>query len=641
MKNKYKVTFLAITFLSVIGITAQEKQIEKANDEYENSAYIDASEIYLKVIKSGFKSAEIILKLGNAYYFNANYIEAVKWYDELYVYKEQSIDKSYLLRYSQSLKAVGDTKKAAKIYDEFLKLSEILNDDFRNTKDYLDIIEMNSNRYDLDTLHVNSKYIEYGSFFRNDTLYFSSTRNNRSSIGRIDAWNNDRFLDVYTTVFDSQKEKYLKPRLLKGDVNSKYHESSIAITKDGKTMYFTRSNSTFLEKKGKKAITHLKIYRATKIKNRWANIEDLSINSDNYSSAHPVLSPDEKTLFYVSDMPGSIGKTDIYSVDIYDKGELGKPKNLGPKVNTKGRESFPFISSDYELYFSSDGHFGLGGYDVFYFDLVAKQQQLINVGKPINSANDDFAFAINNFNKKGFVSSNRSGVDNIYTLVETIPIKDILEFNLSGFVTDKKTKELLANATITVTDRNGKIQSITATNSEGKFNVKINRFKSNIVKAEKVVYATSNKFIPVEDNKKVAKLELEKNQIAIKDGVDLAKDLNITIYYDFDKATIRKDAAVELEKIVAVLQKHKEINIVLNSHTDSRGRALYNLRLSEKRAQRAIEYLIKRGIDKNRLSGKGYGETELLIDCKYPEKCSREEYQLNRRTEFIIKVKQP
>ena len=516
MKNTYRITFFTLTFLSVLGLTAQEKQIEKANDEYENSAYIDASEIYLKVIKSGFKSPEIILKLGNAYYFNANYTEAVKWYDELYVYKEQSIDKSYLLRYSQSLKAVGDTKKAAKIYDEFLKLSEILNDDFRNTKDYLDIIEMNSNRYDLDTLNVNSKYIEYGSFFRNDTLYFSSTRNNRSSIGRIDAWNNDRFLDVYTTVFDAKKNKYLKPKQLKGDVNSKYHESSVAITNDGKTMYFTRSNNTLFGKKGKNTITHLKIYRAQKVNGKWKNVEDLTINGDNYSAAHPVLSPDEKTLFYVSDMPGSLGKTDIYSVAIYDNDELGKPKNLGPKVNTKGRESFPFITSDYELYFSSDGHFGLGGYDVFYFDLVAKQQQLINIGKPINSASDDFAFAINNTNKKGYVSSNRSGVDNIYTLVETIPIKDILEFNLTGFVTDKKTKELLANATITVTDRNGKIQSISATNSEGKFSVKINRFKSNIIKAEKMIYTPSNKFIPVEDNKKVAQLELEKNKIEIK-----------------------------------------------------------------------------------------------------------------------------
>ncbi len=640
MKNNYKKLILLIAFVNFGVLSAQEKRIAKANEEYENAAYIDASEIYLKVIESGFKSNEILLKLGNAYYFNSDYANAVKWYEELYHSTKNKEDKSYLLRYSQSLKAVGNAKKAGEIYNEFLKLSKILNDDFRNTRDYLDIIELNSNRYNLKELNVNSKFIDYGSFFRNDTLYFSSARNNRSSIGRIDAWNNDRFLDVYTTVLDRNKGKYSKPKRLKGKVNTKYHESSIAITKDGKTMYFTSSNSSFLEKPSKKALTHLKIYRATKVNGKWENIEDLTINGDNYSTAHPVLSPDEKTLFYVSNMPGSIGKTDIYSVSIYNEGELGKPKNLGPKINTKGRESFPFITADYELYFSSDGHFGLGGYDVFYFDLIAKQQQLINVGKPVNSANDDFAFAIDNITKKGYVSSNRAGIDNIYTLVETIPIKDVLEFNLTGFVTDKKTKELLANAKITVTDRNGKIQSITATNSEGKFTVKINRFKSNIVKAEKVIYTPANKFIPVKDNKKVAQLELEKNQIEIKDGVDLAKDLNITIYYDFDKSVIRKDAAVELEKIVAVLKEHPTINIRLNAHTDSRGRASYNLKLSEKRAQSAIDYLVQRGIDKARLIGKGYGETELLIDCGYPEKCTKEEYQLNRRTEFIIQVKQ-
>jgi outer membrane protein OmpA-like peptidoglycan-associated protein len=270
--------------------------------------------------------------------------------------------------------------------------------------------------------------------------------------------------------------------------------------------------------------------------------------------------------------------------------------------------------------------------------LISKKQQLINVGKPINSPNDDFAFTINNSTKKGFISSNRSGIDNIYTTLETIPIKDIIDYNLTGFVTDKKTKELLANATITVTDRNGEIQSITATNEQGKFNVKLNRFKANIIKAEKVIYTSANKFIPAKDKKKVAQIELEKNQIAIKEGVDLAKGLNITIYYDFDKAKIRKDAAVELEKIVAVLKEHQKINISLNSHTDYRGRAAYNLKLSEKRAQNAIEYLIKRGIDRNRVTGKGYGETELLIDCKYPEKCSKQDFQLNRRTEFIIKI---
>ena len=637
MKNKYTIVVLVITFFCFLGLSAQERKIKIANEEYKNSAYIDASEIYLKVVKSGYKSAEILLKLGNSYYFNANYSEAVKWYEELYTNKEYQENKSYLLRYSQSLKVVGRAKKAETIYNEFLSLSGYLNDDFKETKDYLDIIELNSNRYKLKPLNINSKYIDYGSFFINDTLYFSSSRNNRTGIARIDTWNNGRFLDIYTTVLDTVSNQYLKPKQLKGAVNSKFHESSVAITKDGKTMYFTTSNIAFLGEKSKNAITHLKIYRATKVGDKWKNIEDLTINGDNYSNAHPVLSPNEKTLFYVSNMPGSFGKTDIYSVDIYNQGELGKPKNLGPKINTLGRESFPFVTSEYELYFSSDGHFGLGGYDVFYFDLISKQQQLINVGKPINSANDDFAFTINNSTKKGFVSSNRSGVDNIYSLIETIPIKDILEYNLNGFVTDKKTKELLANATITVTDRNGKIQSITATNAKGKFSVKINRFKPNVIKAEKIIYASTSKFIPVKDNKKTALLELEKNQIKIKGGLDIAKALNITIYYDYDKANIRKDAAIELEKLIAVLQKHKGINLQLNSHTDSKGSAAYNLKLSEKRAQNVIEYLVKRGINKTRLNGKGYGETELLIDCKFPEKCSKQEYQLNRRTEFIIK----
>lgn len=636
MKKKYLILLFVITFIGV-SVQAQEKRIAEANKEYDNAAYIDASKIYLKVIESGFKSAEILLKLGNTYYFNANYAAAVKWYDELYQLNVNDKDKSYLLRYSQSLKAVGDTKQAEKIYNEFLKLSTLLNDDFRDTKDYLDIIEMNSNRYVLDTLNVNSKHLDYGTFYRNDTLYFSSSRNNRTSIGRVDAWNNDRFLDIYTTAFDPETNTYARPKSVKGDVNSKYHESSAIVTKDGKTMYFTRSNTTFLTGE-KQEITHLKIYRATKVKNKWTNIEDLTINGDNYSTAHPVLSPDEKTLFYVSDMPGSYGKTDIYSVDVLDDGGLGRPKNLGTKINTKGRESFPFVTSDYELYFSSDGHFGLGGYDVFYFDLLSKHQQLINVGEPINSANDDFAFSINNTTKQGFVSSNRSGVDNIYTLLETKPIKDIIEFNLTGFVTDLKTKELLENATITVTDRNGKVQAITATNAEGKFEVKINRFKSNIVKAEKVVYTPSNKFIPVEENKNVAHLQLEKNEIEIKDGIDLAKDLNITIYYDFDKANIRKDAAVELEKIVAVLKEHTEINLTVNSHTDRIGKASYNLKLSERRAQKAIDYLVSKGIDRARLNGKGYGESNLLISCKYPKKCSEEEHQLNRRTEFIVEV---
>lgn len=635
MKYNYIITFFTIAFFSLLGVTAQEKKLNKANEEYENSAYVDAAETYLKVIKSGFKSPEILLKLGNAYYFNANYSEAAKWYKEVYADKEAQQDQSYLLRYSQSLRAIGEKQKAEKIYNEFLKKSGFLDKTLKDSEDYLNIIELNSNRYKFDSLNINSKYIDYGAFLRNDTLYFSSTRNHRTGIGRIDAWSNQRFLDIYTAVFDATDNSYLKPKLLKGDVNSKYHESSAIITKDGRTMYFTKSNNTPLDKKSK--IARLKIYRATKDSNgKWGNIEDLTINGDSYSTAHPALSPNEKILYYVSNMPGSFGETDIYSVDIYDQGKLGKPKNLGTEINTKGRESFPFITSDFELYFSSDGHFGLGGYDVFYFNLASKRQQLINVGKPINSSKDDYAFSINNTTKKGFVSSDRSGIDNIYKFKETIPIKEVIEYDLEGFIVDQESKKPIVGVTVTVTDTDGKIQSKGITDAEGKFSLKVSKFKSNIIKAEKDSYVFIDKFIPEKYNGEAIQLEIKKNIVEVKSNLDFEKALNTKIYYDYNKANIRKDAIIELEKIIELLQKHKEIDLAIKSYADSRGRTKYNLKLSEDRTQKVIEFLVKRGIDKKRLIGSAYGETKPIVDCRYPKKCSKQEYQSNRRTAFLM-----
>ncbi|WP_299118236.1 OmpA family protein [uncultured Tenacibaculum sp.] len=635
MKYNNTITLFAVAFFMLLGVTAQEKELKKANEEYENSAYINAAKAYLKVVKLGNESPDVLLKLGNAYYFNADYSKAAIWYQKLYDTKEVQDDKNYLLRYSQSLRAIGEKQKAEKIYNKFLKASGFLDKNLKDSEDYLNIIELNSNRFKLDSLEINSKYMDYGAFLRNDTLYFSSARNTRASIGRIDAWDNERFLDIYTAVINPKSNHYSKPKLLKGAVNSIYHESSAVITKDGKTMYFTKSNNTPLDENSK--IARLKIYRATKGANgRWGNIEDLTINGDSYSTAHPALSPNEKKLYYVSDMPGSYGETDIYSVDIYNQGTLGKPKNLGAKINTKGRESFPFVTSKYELYFSSDGHFGLGGYDVFYFDLASKRQQLINVGKPINSSKDDYAFSIDNITKKGFFSSDRSGVDNIYKFIETIPIKDAIEYDLEGLVIDQETKKPVVGVIVTVTDTNGKIQSTGVTDAEGKFTLKVNKYKPNILKAEKETYAFIDKFIPEKYNGGNIRLEVKKKKVEVKKDEDFKKVLNTKIYYDYNKANIRKDAIVKLEKLIEFLQKQKEISIEIKSYADNRGRPEYNLKLSDKRTQKVIEFLEKRGISKRRLLGKGYGETKPIIDCQYPKKCSKQEYQLNRRTEFQI-----
>jgi outer membrane protein OmpA-like peptidoglycan-associated protein/tetratricopeptide (TPR) repeat protein len=629
MKKRSIIVLFAFILFSSLGVIAQEKLLKKADKKYKNLAYVDAAKIYLNIINSGYKSTEVLIKLGNSYYYNSNYTEAVKWYEELYNFKEKTEDQNYLLRYSQSLKSVKNNSKAEKIYNEFLVSSRLLNTGFKNAKDYLDIIELNSNLFDVKILDINSSFIDYGAFYKNDTLYFTSSRNREKA--KIDIWNNDRFLDIYTTSYDSITNRYSEPESLKGNINSKFHESSAIITKDGNTMYFTRSNNLRANRKNKKLPTLLKIYRATKKNGNWENIEDLSINGNLYSTSHPVLSPDEKTLYYASDMPEAYGETDIYSVAILDDGNLGKPSNMGLKVNTLGRESFPFISLDNKLYFSSDGHFGLGGYDVFYIDLSIEKAKLLNPGKPFNSAFDDFAFGINSSTKMGFFSSNRSGVDNIYTFSKR-PIKNI---DLKGFVTDKRTKELLTKAVITIKDRKGNIEATTSTNSLGEFNIRIRKLKSFIVIAEKEQYVTADIFIPVGKNKEVVHLELDKTPIQINKGVDIAKLLNISIYYDFDKSDIKKEALVELEKIVAFMRKFPKVHLYIKSHTDNIGKASYNLKLSERRARRIFEFLVSRGIMAYKLKTKGFGELELQINCNDKE-CTDEENQLNRRTEFVV-----
>jgi outer membrane protein OmpA-like peptidoglycan-associated protein len=633
MKHSHKLILYILLLLSSLFLNAQQKKLKKANANYNQNAYIEAASIYLKVAESGFESEELFTRLANSLYFNAKYKEASKWYEKLYKLKLGNLELKLLLRYSQSLKTTGNKSKSEEIYNLFLKASKILNEDYSSAEDYLELIEKNSNRYQFNELDINSKHIDFGGFTYKDTLYFSSTRAYRKPFQRIDTWTNQPFLDIFTTTIT--KEGYSKPKLLKGSVNGKHHESSLVITKDGKTMYFTRSNNTMNRKKRKEEATRLKIYRATKVNNRWTNIVDLTINEDSFSNAHPVLSPDEKRLYYVSNMPYSIGQTDIYYVDIFDGNKLGKPTNLGVKINTKGRESFPFITKDYELYFSSDGHYGLGGYDVFYVDLKSKEKELINVGKPINSTNDDFAFTINSTSKKGYFSSNRSLVDNIYEFTETKPITNFLKQELKGIVTDKHTDLPIYNSVVSILNNENEVLNTIYTNKLGEFTAIINPYRTHIVKAEKETYTPEDVFIK-KKSKGLVNLRLTKNLEQIDKGVDLAKILNIVIYFDFDKASIRESSKVELEKIVVVLKKHPAIKLMLKGHTDSKGLEEYNMKLSQSRAIASMNYLLEKGISKERLFTKGYGESQLINNCINFKDCSDQQNQQNRRTEFVI-----
>lgn len=638
MKNTINL-IIAHLILGVILSNAQGGKLKKANEKFNQFAYIDAAEIYLDVAESGYKSEELFKKLGDTYYFNAKYVDAARWYGELLELTE-SIMPIYYLRYSQSLKAIGKDDISAQWFDKYAIKANLSGKEFENAEGYLQIIEENSSRYTMEHLNINTKGKDFGGTLIDNKFVFASTKTKgRVSEKNRNAWDGLSYLDLYTALIN-EDGSLGEPVKLQGDVNTKFHESSAVFTKDGKTMYFTRNNTSPKIKRSKKEIQYLKIYRASLVNGKWINIEDLSINGDNYSTAHPTLNPSENKLYYVSDMPPSKGQTDLFVVTINKDGTLGKPTNLGEKINTKGRESFPYITRDNELYFSSDGHYGLGGYDVFYVKLKGNGYtgSLLNVGEPVNSSFDDIAFVIDDH--KGYVSSNRfggQGYDDIYSFIETKDIKELTKSKVFGVVTDKETKELLSNAVITIVDEDNKEFASLQTDVNGYYVTEVDRSASYIIKALKDEYGGDDVFSKKNKKEREHNFELSRNVFKVKEGDDIAKLLNIIIYFDFDKSYIRQDAALELEKIIAVMKQNPTIKLDVRSHTDSRANDAYNMRLSQRRNVSTLQYIIEQGgISANRLIGRGYGETLLINTCGNDIECSEEMHQANRRSEFVI-----
>jgi outer membrane protein OmpA-like peptidoglycan-associated protein len=341
-------------------------------------------------------------------------------------------------------------------------------------------------------------------------------------------------------------------------------------------------------------------------------------------------------------MPGTLGQSDLFRVQINGEGKYGKPENLGPEINTEGRETFPFISTDNELYFASDGRPGLGGLDIYVAKIDANGgfYGMQNVGEPINSNQDDFAFFINSKNRNGFFTSNREGgkgYDDIYRFVENKKL--ICEQMLSGIVTDLDSGKILVGAKMSLFDQNFKSLQVTQTDEKGYYSFPVLCGKSYYVRTEKEEYQTKEGSVKTKiySGTKDFPVVLEKRIKPIAVGTDLAKTLDIPIiYFDLDKSFIRKDATFELAKIVVVMQEFPEMKIEVRSHTDSRQTAKYNEKLSDKRAKATVAWLIKNGIDSVRIIGKGYGESQLVNHCTDGVKCTEEEHQANRRSEFII-----
>lgn len=638
---KLKLLLLSIITFSA-NVYSQQAKIAKANKSYENLAYIDAIKTYERVAEKGYKSADIFKKLGNAYYFNAELDKANRWYSEFFAMNED-VEPEYYFRYSQTLKSVGNYDLANKMLDEFNKKE---GDDlraklFEENKNYLAVIEDNSGKYSVENTSINSEHSDYGTTIYGDKLIFSSTRKSGGSDRKIQKWNNQSFTGLYSSII-STDGKLQTPERFAVNIDSKFNESTPVFTKDGKTMYFTRNNyNNGKLKKDINKVTLLKLYKATIDKvGRFTNIVELPFSSNEYSTAHPSLSPDEKTLYFASDMPGSLGQSDIYKVAINTDGSFGTPINIGNKVNTEGKETFPFISGNNELYFSSDGHPGLGGLDVFVSKIASDDSfgNAVNLGKPINSPMDDFAFIIDSKTQKGYFSSNRSGgqgYDDIYKLK-----KLVCEQLLAGKITDGTTSKILSGVKLSLFDEKmNKISEIYST-KEGDYSFdNVECGKKYYVRAELKEYETIEKPVLIEkvNGKTELPIVIEKTVFPVKTGDDLAIVFKIKIiYFDSDRWNIRPDAALDLAKIIEVMKENPKMKVDVRSHTDSRQTHSYNEMLSDKRAKATIAWMMAQGVSADRLSGRGYGETQPLNHCIDGVPCSEDEYQQNRRSEFII-----
>ena len=649
-----KVKKIAYTvFLSSVFFNgmAQKTDLNRAEKKYNEYAYVEAISIYEKVAGKGYQDEKMFQRLGNAYYFNGELANALKWYKTLFAMNEQQ-EFEYYYRYAQSLKAVGNYTKADKVLELFSQKAStdkrgVL---FEKNKNYLEQIKNNSGRFKIADAGINSKSSDYGSSYLDNKLVFASARDTGGVAKTKFKWTDRSFTNLYEAELKADGSLGA-PKRLEKKVNSKFNESTPVFTKDGKTMYFTRNNFlNGIQGKDDKKVTLLKLYKASFVDGAWTNIVELPFNSDQYSVAHPTLSVDEKKLYFASDMPGTLGQSDLFSVTIHSDGTYGKPQNLGEAINTEGRETFPFISGDNELYFASDGRPGLGGLDVFVStiknDLTFSEVQ--NIGAPVNTKRDDFGFIIDSKSRTGFFSSNRDGgygYDDVYRFSETkkLPCEEIL----SGTVIDAETNLVLSNAKVNVLDDQLQQLGEVVTGADGKYSFKAICDKKYFVRAEREDYDSSESPIAIEKTgltlplKKTAQKVVEKliekpiEKLAV--GDDLAKILHIKmIYFDSGKSIVRKEAAIELEKIRKVMVQNPKMRIDVRSHTDSRQTHAYNEKLSDRRAKATVAWLVKKGIAANRLTGKGYGETQLLNKCADNVKCTNEEHQANRRSEFII-----
>lgn len=623
---------IILTILSGFSLTAQNNDTKSADRHFDQLEFVEAAKAYEKLVKNGKADAYVYGQLAESYYNVFDARNAERYYYQA-LENNPSPDSEMVYKYAQMLKANGKYELSNQAMSRFASMRPSDNRAvaFKANPNYIPRILEGGKKFRLENLAFNSEYSDFGGISRDGKIYFTSARN---VTGSTYGWNAEPFLDIYE-VEKSSDGGYKTPKALSGKINTTYHEGLVAFSPDGSTVYFSRES--FYEKEYKRdTITRNKLgaihlYKASTLGSKWDNVEALNISQD-YSSKNPAVSKDGKTLYFSSDMPGGHGLFDIYKAPINEDGTIGEPVNLGETVNTEAQEMFPFVGDDGTLYFSSNGHLGLGGLDVFFTkDNGGDWSPVRNVGIPINSNYDDFAFSIVDAAGEGFVSSNRPGgvgSDDIYRIIKLESLCDVL---IAATVVDVRTGEPVSGAMVTLYDDQGNKIVTKATNADGVAEFIVECDKET--ELEVVMDGFESKKTTVEGTQeKNVNVTISLDPIDKIIGDDMIA-LN-PIYFEFDRSNITNDAAFELDKLVQVMNKYPDMVIDVTAHTDNRGSDAYNMRLSDRRAKTTVQYVISKGIDAGRISGAGKGESMPKVDCG--TNCTEDEFQQNRRSEFRI-----
>ena len=615
-----------ITWSLLLLITAgysQNSATAKADQLFDSYQYVAAIDEYLKLADSKNANEYVFSQLADSYYNVFDSENAAKWYAK--ATKGKANPESYY-RYAQTLKVLGKYQEANKQMDIFAKMmpkDERAKEHLGNPN-YIPSLVESSKLFDVASTNINNKeQADFGAFLTNDnTLYFASTRN---SANKTDKWNNQPYLDIYQATRDD-KGNFSEPSAVK-ELNTPFHDGPVTISTDGTTMYFARDgHSEGQYEKNKKSnikVGQQGLYKATKVNGQWSQIEALPFNSTAYSVTNPSLSQDGKTLYFASNMPGGYGESDLWKVSI-EGNNYGKPQNLGANINTADKENFPFIAEDNTLYFASVGRQGFGGFDVYKAHLNSSEPAQ-NLGKPVNSEKDDFSFSFNKKANVAYFSSNRKGTDAIYSAAPVCKSEVIV------LVRHGKTNTVLANAMVAILDSKGNVIATKQTNAEGKVNYEVACSVAYELQATAQNFEKSTSAVkPLQSGETIVEIALMPTEVIITDTEVILNP----IYFEYDKSNITAQGAVELNKLVKVMQDNPSMVIFVKSHTDSKGSLNYNLNLSERRAQSTVQYLISKGINLGRISGKGFGSTEQKVKCG--TNCTPEQDAQNRRSEFLI-----